>query len=59
MKLQTGGRPHIGQPIAGITTMRKFFQVLWFFAPILVIMAFAMAALFILVQFRTGQLGFR
>jgi len=35
--------------------LRKVFEVIWFFAPILVIMAFMMAALFGIVQFMTGH----
>jgi hypothetical protein len=35
--------------------LRKIFGVLWFFIPVLVIMAFTTAALFVLAQFMTGH----
>lgn len=37
--------------------MKKFFQVVWFFAPVLVIMLFGMAALFAVIQMRLGRWG--
>ncbi len=37
--------------------LRKIFEVIWFFLPVLVIMAFTVAALFVLVQFMTGRLS--
>ncbi len=35
--------------------MRTFFQVLWFFAPVLLIAVCAFVALFALIQFRLGH----
>lgn len=39
--------------------LKKVFQVIWFLAPLLFIMAVAMVGLFALVRFRAGLWGVR
>jgi hypothetical protein len=47
--------PQAGPGIVRTATVKKFLQVVWFFAPLLAIMAVMMAALFALIQMRLGH----
>jgi hypothetical protein len=50
--------PRPGQLAARIGVVKKFLQVLWFCAPVLLLMACVTAALFALLEFRVAHLLF-
>jgi hypothetical protein len=41
--------------MAETATVKKFFQVVWFFLPLLFVMACAAVGIYVLIQYRTGH----
>jgi hypothetical protein len=42
--------------MAGSAAVKKFFQVIWFVLPLLIVMACAAAGIYVLMQFRIGHM---